>query len=144
MKNPAPYLRKAIFSLLSGHVSYLEAQVPVVEGEGNEVRFEIFIAETSISDQSDKHSFTGRGSQLIEIVERGTGKLVHKHVDAIGELVMNLIQPAPRQTGITTTEFQIMSLAKESQNYLDERSGSGSYITRLLLRYSFLINQINL
>lgn len=144
MKNPVPYLRKAFFDLLDGQVTYLSESIPVLSGEGNEVRFEIFIAETSITDRSDKHSFSGRGSQLIEVVERGTGKLVHKHVDAIGEQVMDLIQPAPRETGISTTEFQIIGLKKDSQNYLDERSGTGSYITRLLLRYSFYINQINL
>lgn len=144
MKNPAPYLRKAFFDLLDGQVSYDSTTVAVYEGEGRVSKYQILIGELSISDRSDKHSFSGRGSQLISIVNEGPGKLVHKHIDAIGDLVMDLIQPAPRENGIDVDEFQIIGLKKESQNYLDERSGTGGYITRLLLRYSFFINQINL
>lgn len=145
MKNPAPYLRKAFFDLLDGQVEYNSVIVPVKEQGGSRVvPYMILLGEFTNSDRSNKHSFTGRASQLISIVHEGAGTVYHEDVDAIGDQVMNLIQPSPREIGINVDEFQIIGLVKDSQNYLDERSASGGFVTRLLLRYSFLVNQINL
>jgi hypothetical protein len=144
MKNPAPYLRRAFKTLLTGQITYSSATVPVYEGEGVVATYQILIKETDLSTgRRDKHSFSGFGTQLIEVIHEGQGKLFHKDVDAIGELVMNKIQPAPRTNALSVSEFQVLSMVRESQNYLDEHNGT-SFITRLLLRYSFYINQINL
>ena len=141
MKNPAPYIRKAFFSLLNGTVG-----VPVFEGEGDaSLHEQIIIADQSWTDRSTKHSFTGTFSQLIEIVTEVPGKKASRNrVDEIGETVMQLVQPTPRTIGLAETEFQIIGLNKENQSYLIEESGSGSKIVRLLIRYGFIVNQINL
>lgn len=145
MKNPAPYLRKAFFDLLNGVVTYNSNQVPVKEKGGKrEVPYMILLGELTLNDRTrDKNSFSGNGSLLIEVIHEGTGTVYHKNVDEIGEIVMNLIHPTPRAV-IDADEFQVIGLRKESQNYLDESSSSGGFITRLLLRYSFYINQINI
>jgi hypothetical protein len=141
LKNPAPYIQKAFYDLLRDQVVYKSANVPVKESGGKRVvPFMILIGEFTWTDRSTKHSFSGRGSQLITIVDEGTGTLHHGNVDAIGNEVMDLIIPTPR-TVIDGDQFQITALRKRSQNYLDEPGGDGGYVTRLLLRYDFLINQ---
>lgn len=144
MKNPAPYVKAKFFELLNGNVNYQSADVPVKEQGGKRVvPYMVLIGEFSLTDRSTKHSFSARASQLISVVHEGTGTLLHEHVDAIGDQVMDLIIPAPR-TVLETDEFQITAIRKASQNYLDEPSGSGAFITRLLIRYDFLVNQLNI
>jgi hypothetical protein len=140
MKNPAPYLRRTLFSLLDGNVSYESAVVPVYEGEGEVVARQIIIGDYSDADRSNKQNFGANGSQIIEVVcEQPTG--IKKHADAIGELVMNLIKPTTTSNLLSNTDFSILIKGKPSQNHIIEDSGSGTKIVRLLLRYSLLTNE---
>jgi hypothetical protein len=147
MKNPAPYLRKTIFALLSGNVTYNDGKgfngvVDVVESGSGTVgaTYQIFIGEYSDNDRSNKHNFGANASQLIEVVAEQSDS-AKKHVDAIGELVMNLIKPTTTSKLLSGTDFTIMVIGKPSQNYITENSGDGSFIVRLLLRYSLLVNE---
>lgn len=147
MKNPAPYLRKTIFTLLSGNITYNDGKgfngvVDVVEsGSGTVgVRYQIFIGEYSDSDRSNKQTFGANASQLIEVVAEQNDS-VKKYVDEIGELVMNLIKPTTTSNLLSGTDFTILVKGKPSQNHIIEDSGDGSKIVRLLLRYSLLTNE---
>lgn len=145
MKNPAPYLRKTLFSLLDGNVSYDDGKgfnqaVSVYEGgSGDDERYQIFIGEYSDADRSNKNTFGANATQVIEI----TGNQVDsakKHVDAIGDIVMNLIHPTTQSDLLNGTDFSVTVVGRPSINHLPEDSGSGSKIVRLLLRYNLLIN----
>src|SRR6478735_811968 len=90
MKNPAPYLRRTLFSLLDGNVTYETAVVPVYEGEGEVLPRQIIIGDYSDGDRSNKHGFEVNASQLVEFFcKKITG--IKKHVDAMGEILENLI-----------------------------------------------------
>lgn len=145
MINPAPYVRQAFFALLNEAVTYNGNDVPVFENEGmHGLPAQILIAEQTWNDRSTKHSFTGNFSQLIEVVTESKGTSGRKAVDEIGGQVMHLVQPGPRSTGLVETQFQIIGLKKESQNYLSDEGQAGTKIVRLLIRYIFIVNQINL
>jgi hypothetical protein len=140
MKNPAPYLRRTILALLDGNVSYDGAGVDVVEsGSGGEgIGYQIFIGEYSDADSSNKHTFGANATQVIEVVAEQYDSL-KKAVDAIGELVMNLIHPTTQSSLLSGTDFKVIVVGRPSINHLVEDSGSGTKIVRLLLRYNLLI-----
>jgi hypothetical protein len=138
MKNPAPYLRKTLFTLLYGNVTYDSSLVPVVEsGSGDLVPYQIFIGEYSDADRSNSHEWGADATQVLEVVaEQGTP--VKKHVDAIGELVTNLIMPTPLSAKLNSDDFHI-NVTRPSINHIIENSGDGTFIVRLILRYNLLI-----
>jgi hypothetical protein len=145
MKNPAPYLRRTIFSLLDGNVTYNDGKgfngtVEVVEsGSGSaNARYQIFIADYSDADRSNKQNFGANASQLIEVVAEQHDS-VKKHVDAIGELVNDLILPTTQTKNLNGSDFQII-VNRPSINHIIESSGSGQQIVRLLLRYNLFIS----
>jgi hypothetical protein len=138
MKNPAPYLRRTLFSLLDGNVTYETAVVPVYEGEGEVLPRQIIIGDYSDGDRSNKHGFEVNASQLVEVIcEQSTG--IKKHVDAIGEIVANLIHPTTQSNLLSGTDFNVCVQGRPSIHHLIENSGSGTKIVRLLLRYNLLI-----
>lgn len=139
MKNPAPYVRNVLVTLLNNQITYGGQQVPCYEGEGETIPYQILIREQSIGAPKDKHTMSGRFEQVIEVISEQQTNL-RKHVDAIGEQVMDLIKPTALSQGFYgNTDFQVCTIKKISQNYLDEPSGDGSYINRLIIRLQFLI-----
>lgn len=145
MKNPAPYLRKTLFTLLSGNVTYDDGKgfnqaVDVVEsGSGTEgVRYQIFLGDYSDADRSNKHTFAANATQVIEVVAEQNDS-VKKYVDEIGELVNDLILPTTHAKNLNGSDFQVI-VNRPSINHIVEDSGDGTKIVRLLLRYSLLIN----
>lgn len=144
MKNPAPYLRKKIGDLINTNVTYNDGEgfntvVPVVASEGMDSKYQIFIGDYSDADRSNKHVFGANATQLIEIVgEQNTAQ--KKHVDLIGEAVMNIIHPTTRSNLLSGTDFSIMVVGKPSLYHLVENSGDGTKIVRLFMRYNLLIH----
>lgn len=144
MKNPASYIRKKLGDLIDTNVSYNDGDgfndvVPVVASEGVDSKYQIFIGDYSDADRSNKHNFGANATQVIEIVgEQATAQ--KKHVDAIGELVMNVIHPTTQSSLLSGTDFMVMVVGKPSLNHLVENSGDGTKIVRLLMRYNLLIN----
>jgi hypothetical protein len=141
MKNPAPYIREQLVNLLDNAITYDGAQVPCYEGQGEVTKYQILIREQSMNERDDRHSFNDEFSQLIEVVSEQATSL-HKHVDAIGSQVMDLMKPDTFTKGIAdSADFQLLHVKRTSQGYMDEQSGEGTYINRLILRYNFLIVQ---
>lgn len=140
MKNPAPYLRRTLFTLLNGNVSYNAANVPVYENdEDHDDALQIVIGEYADADNSNKENFQARGSQVIEIVSfQSTG--AKKTVDAVGELVMDLILPTTRAKNLDGDDFSVI-VNRPSLNHLTEDAGNGLKIVRLILRFNLLINE---
>lgn len=140
MKNPAPYLRQKLFALLDGNVSYDGNQVEVVEaGSGTEgMRHQIFIGEYSDSDRSNKNTFAANATQLIEVMAEQSDS-TKKAVDAIGELVNDIIMPSPASANLNGNDFMIV-VSRPSISHIVEDSGSGTKLVRLLLRYPLFIN----
>lgn len=141
MKNPAPYLRRTLFTLLNGNISYNSATIPVYENdEDHDDALQIVIGEYSDADMSNKENFQARGSQVVEVVSfQTTG--AKKTVDAVGELVMDEIHPTTKSSVLSGTDFQVLIQGKPSQNYLIEDDGSGQKIVRLIMRFNLLINE---
>lgn len=141
MKNPAPYLRRTLFALLNGNVTYDSNVIPVYENdEDHDDALQIVIGEYSDADMSNKDNFQARGSQVLEVVSfQTTG--AKKVVDAVGELVMDEIHPTTKSDTLSGVDFQVMIQGKPSQNHLIEDSGNGIKIVRLILRFNLLINQ---
>jgi hypothetical protein len=140
MKNPAPYLRQKIGDVLDTNVVYNSAVIPVYgNDEDHDDPLQIVIGEYSDADASNKENFQCRGSQVIEVISfQSTG--AKKTVDAVGELVMDLIHPTTKSEVLSGTDFQVLVVGKPSQNHLIEQDASGGKIVRLILRYNFLIN----
>lgn len=138
MKNPAPYIRQQLYSLLSG-ITYNGATVPVYEEEDGEgVPYKIFLAEQSISSRDTKNSFNHSFEQVIEVVGEGA----KKHVDTIGAEVMDRLKPTVYAGGVEdSADFQITVNKRASQNYITEQNGAGVTIRRLILRYTFFITE---
>lgn len=143
MINPSPHIRKAFYTLLNGAVWFDGQQVPVYDLEGRGEDKMILIGESTVQDESTKHSFCGTFQQLIEVVTEGKGFATRKAADEIGNSIMHKVQPTPRGIGISSTEFQIFGLQRLSCSYINEEGANGSKIVRLLIRYQFKINQIN-
>lgn len=144
MKIPSSYLREKIFSLLDGSVSYDDGEgfsgvVPVVSNEGPEGKYGIMIGEYSDANRSNKDNFGSNSTQLIEIIGFDDS-VKFTHVDAIGELVANIIHPTIGSNLLSNTDFSIMVVGKPSINYLNEDTGAGQWpkVNRLLLRYFLL------
>jgi hypothetical protein len=145
MKNPAPYLRRTLFSLLDGNVTYNDGEgfngtVEVVEsGSGTTgLKYQIFIGDYSDSDRSNKHTFGANASQLVEVVAEQNDEN-KKYVDAIGELVNDLILPTTQTKNLNGSDFQVI-VNRPSINHIIENSGDGTKIVRLLLRYNLFIS----
>lgn len=138
MKNPAPYIRQQLYSLLTG-IEYNDSTIPVCEEEdGEDVPYQIFLAEQSLTSRDTKNSFNHAFEQVIEVVGEGA----KKDVDAIGTTVMDRIRPTVHTKGvIDNSDFQIVNIRKISQNYLTEQTGAGKTIRRLILRFELLITE---
>jgi len=144
MINQAPYIRQALYALLNGAVIYGGEAVPVYDNGGKaKLKYQILIQEMDSNNEGTKHSITERWQQVIEVVaEQRTAARIH--VDAIGNEVINRMKPAPRTTGINLdSQFQLLNVKKEGQRYITDYGQDGTFIVRLVIRFSFLINQIN-
>lgn len=141
MKNPAPFIRTTLVTLLNGVITYEGVQVPCYEGEGELTPFQIILAEQTGIDEDDRHSFNTELEQLIEIVSRQSTNL-RKHVDAIGGEVMNLIRPTPTTKGLADgADFQVRHIKVGRPNYITEQEDDGTYINRMLLRITFSLTE---
>jgi hypothetical protein len=137
MKIPSSYIRKTIFALLNNNVSYESQTVPVYESQAEPGGRAIVIGEYSDADTSNKHGFGADATQVIEVVAVQS-TAIREHVDAIGELVNNLIKPTTQTFALDGTDFSII-VGRPSINHLIEGSGTGNKIVRLILRYSLKI-----
>jgi hypothetical protein len=137
MKIPSSYIRKKLFALLNNNVSYDGNTVPVYESQAEPVGRAIVIGEYSDADTSNKHGFGADATQVIEVVAV-QGTAIKEHVDAIGELVNNLIKPTTQSFNLDGTDFSII-VSRPSINHLIERGDAANKIVRLILRYSLKI-----
>lgn len=139
MNNPSAFIRQQLVTLLNEVIAYDGVQVPCYEGQGEEVKYQILIEETSARKAGTKNSRAWQIEQVIEIVSEQPTNL-RKHIDAIGESVMQLMNPGVNTQGLNgNATWQIGTIVEPSMNYLDEPSGEGTFINRLFLRYNFLI-----
>lgn len=142
MKNPANYIRQQLIALLDETITYDSIDVPCYSGNGEVTKYQILLKDlTRPQDLDNRDSFAGRWEQQIEVISEQVDN-VRKHVNNIGEEVMEILRPTPRTTGIASNaDFQIGSVKSGSPTYIDEQSGEGTFINRLILRVSFLITQ---
>jgi hypothetical protein len=137
MKNPAPYIRKALINILDGAVVYNTEVIPVYEGEGELIANQIIIGSYSHQDNSNKHTFRYQATQLLEIITIKDGLNPSKDSDAIAEIVMNLIKPNTRIVeNLSSAEFEVSIIGGPSMDPIREESVSSEKVVRRLLRYS--------
>jgi hypothetical protein len=142
MKNPAPYIRTALVTLLNETITYDGVDVPCYSGEGEDSdRFQIFLNEPTWNARNDKSSFTKRFTQPIEVVSKQETNM-NTHVDAIAGEIMELLNPTPTAKVIPdSADFQVFSVEADNPNYISEPNGEGQYLNRIIINYNFFINQ---
>jgi hypothetical protein len=142
MKNPAPYIRKAVYSILNGTVSYNSEVIPVYEGEGEVLSNQIIIGSYSHRDNSNKHVFSYQSTQTIEIITIKEGLNPSKDSDAIAEIVMNLIKPSTRiAENLSSADFQVMIIGGPDMDAIREESANNQKVMRRLLRFNLLVTE---
>jgi hypothetical protein len=138
MINPAPEIRKALNTLLSGAITYNSAVVPVREDDGGQLsEYQIFIGGMSYNDEGTKHTFDGRVNQIIEVVTEVKGTSTSKHADAIAAEVLDLIFPTPRTTGIAITGFKPCRISKNLRMLKEQ--GTNSTVVRRIIELNFIL-----
>jgi hypothetical protein len=138
MINPAPEIRKALNTLLSGAITYNSAVVPVREDDGGHLsEYQIFIGGMSYNDEGTKHTFDGRVNQIIEVVTEVKGTSTSKHADAIAAEVLDLIFPTPRTTGSEITGFKPCRISKNLR--ILKEQGTNSTVVRRIIELNFLL-----
>jgi hypothetical protein len=141
MKNPAPYIREQLTALLHETITYNGVPVPCYSGNGEITPYQILLRDQSSTDERRRDAFNEKFEQVIEVVSEQETSL-QKHIDAIGAQVMAILKPTPQTKGLAdSVDYKIIAFKKLSQNYVTEESGEGTYINRLILRYSFFITQ---
>lgn len=143
MKNPAPYIRQAIFALLDGAITYAGVQVPVYESEyvGEPVPYKIEIAGMDGFNRDDKAQANYDYSQEIEIISEGRS-WVRKHVDTIGNEVLQIIKPNHYTTPFFGNgEWQVTKLKIQPPHYIEDIGADGSKIMRAIIRLDFTIHE---
>lgn len=139
MINPAPEIRKGLYSLLDGAVTYNSVEVPVYEGEGvySGIEYQILIGDMSYTEAGTKHTHGGRVNQLIEIVTEVKGSSTTKHADAIAADVLDLVFPTPRTFGVTISGFKPCRVSKNLR--LLKEQGTKATIVRRIIELNFLL-----
>ena len=137
MINPAPEIRRGLFNLLNGAVTYDSQEVRVYEGEGVLTKYQILIGATTYTDEGTKHTFDGRVNQTIEVVTEVEGSTTTKHADTITGDVLDLIFPTPRTMGINITGFKPCRVSKNLR--LLREQGTKSTIVRRIIELNFLL-----
>lgn len=139
MKNPAIHIKKKLFSLLNGAITYNSQPVHVEEGNGKAGKpYQVLIREYSDADAKNFTNFRYTGSQVIEVVNERQDE-ASKDADAIAGMVMNLLQPTVTDVEtLSGDEFQVFIVGTPSKNILREQPGTGT-IVRRILRYNLHI-----
>lgn len=141
MKNPAPYIRTALVTLLNGTITHDGSPVPCYSGEGELVPFQIIIGDESWSRQNDKSSFMQDFTQPIEVVSMGMVNTKTDVSEIMGS-VMLLMTPTPTTKGIPdSADFQVLNLEADNPVHITEVADDGKFVNRLILNYRFFINQ---
>lgn len=142
MINLATQIRIRLMALLHNAVTYDSQLVPVYETQAPDaLPYKIIIGEYSDADQSSKNHFGATARQVIEVVaEQSTA--YKKHVDAIGELVMNELNPTPRANLLSAGPMNVYVGGRPGTSHLVEDSGEGTKIVRLLLQYNLIIHEL--
>lgn len=142
MKNPAPYLRKKIFALLDGNVTYGGNPIPTREGEITTIASHfIIIGGYSDTGMAVKHSILKSAYQDVEIVTIKNDPTA-KDADAIAEIVMNIISPTLMSSTLSGIEFSVTFEAPPSLLPIREESIEGTSVFRRVLRYRLLIEDL--
>lgn len=141
MKNPAPYIRRKLFELMNGNVSFNSANVPVYEGQGGKDDYYVIIGGYSDTDVSDKHTRKMDAVQDIEIVTIKNDSS-SRASDEIAETVMNLIHPTIDSDLWSMAEFQVWVVGGPSMLPIREDSMSGKNVVRRVLRYNLLLEEL--
>lgn len=136
MKFPAPYVRKALYDLLSGNVIYNSSNIPVYEGEAPSIQPSfVIIGAYSHQRALNKHCLAYDAQQQIEVITI-KDDINSKLGDFITEGVMNLMT-----SDISTTDFAIYVMG-ESVGALREDSVSGQKVFRRLIQYNLSIEEL--
>ena len=141
MKNPAPYIRTALVTLLNGTITHDGSPVPCYSGEGELVPYQIIIGDETWSRENDKASFMQDFTQPIEVVSMQATN-TKAHVNEIMGSIVLLMTPTPTTKGIAdSADFQVLNLEADNPQHISEVAQDGTFINRLIINYRFFINQ---
>lgn len=128
-------VREAIMTALSAYDVYHE-----VNPNESETQYILLNTQTE-EDASNKARFTTVGTILLDIVHISSG-VTYDTVDTTASAVMNILQPTPQTTGLTSPAgLQILNVKKLSSNSLTLKA-AGRNVMRRILRYQYTVVEI--
>ena len=148
MKDGHKPFRTAIWAALNGNLS------ADFDGSGNNVpvydenvtdtapNLYLVLSTQSGTDESNRHSFNTEATQEIQIVHK-TGRSVDKRViDDIANQIFEILWPTPLTDGLVQQAgFQIHTLRKQNDNYLNMQIDSTQTLMRRIITFSARVHQ---
>lgn len=140
MKNPAIHIKKKLFSLLNGAITYNGQPVYVEEGTGKYGKpVQVLIGEYSDADNKLFSNFRYNASQVITVLTERHDES-SKDADAVAGMLMNILQPGVETVEqLSGDEFQAFIIGSPSKNLIRESSDGTTVFCRRILRYQLQI-----
>lgn len=139
-------LRKAVYELLNGNLSY-NGNVPVYDQKakkGEEPKNLVLISTISSNDSPTTFSSWGRDMDIvIDIVTLTNDSASTNIADAIAGQILALWMPTVTTNGLTQANFEYLNCRLSTDRYLDAMLTQTSFKVRRLLTFSITVNQIS-
>lgn len=149
MKDAHQALRTAIWAALDGNLTAVfdgsNSEIPIYDELVQDTNSQIYVLLTTQTgiDESNKHRFNTEATQEIQIVHK-TGLSVDKRVlDDVAGQIFEILWPTPQSDGlIQQSGFQIHSLRKQSDNYINMAIDSTNTLMRRIITFSARVHQL--
>lgn len=141
MKDPVKFIKDAYYNLLKNNITYNGSIIDVYDEEADPAgnSYYIIVSTVTDTDQPVKTKFFTDTQIVIDVVTLLDYQMTKQKeiVDVICGKIMNLVLPTPDTTGIAdTTDFQVISVRRESSNHLPVLDTGTKKVVRRILRFT--------
>ncbi len=144
MKDFNQPLRKAIYELLNGQLSFETVEVPVFDGKvkkGQDSNYYVLIGNTSSVDNSTFNGWSRTMTAIVDIVTKTTDTVTTDIADTIAGQILEMIMPTPQSNGLVQADFQYVNVNLSNDRYLELQLNPTTIMLRRLLTFSIIVNQ---
>lgn len=137
-------LRKAIYELLNGQLTFDSAIVPVFDGkvkQGESSNSYVLIGNTSSVDNSTFSGWSRRMSTVVDIVTKMTDTSSTDIADSIAAQILELMMPTIGGNGLVQANFQYVNVSLNTDRYLELQQNPTTIMLRRLLTFLTIVNQ---
>lgn len=137
-------LRKAMYELLNGNLTYGSAIVPVYDqkvkkGEDN-INY-VIVAGISSNDNSTFHNWSRNMSIILDVITKTADTSNTNTADNITGQILALLMPTITNNGLVQANFQYINCQLDTDRYLDLQLNPTTVMVRRLLTFSLTANQ---